>query len=387
MKKILCLVLAALLSLALFGAAAVAEETIKVGVIMDLTGANSEWGVAQAWGIQYAADQYNAAGGINGYQIEVITLDCASDAQTAVMAYRQLVDEYGVNVILAPAISNNVIPMTMLAEEDQVCVVGHFQDDRCTANEENGETWKYMFLTQPSSSQQAKLLADYAVEKLGFKTFGALYDEGNAFAMSLYTPFAAAIEANDGAEMIAAESFQSTDADYRAQATKIAQLNPDAVFLPNYAASSALAYDQLREAGYTGTIIGANTLQQPFNTLCTTKVENIYLLQNYDHYSDNKNTTIVEAYMNASGMNYFVANAEFGYDDMVIVAEAMLTMEDPTDSAALAAALEKTTDVQVNSCTISLDPATHRPSSLPMQIASYNENNELVIVDSYMLQG
>lgn len=387
MKKLLCLMLTALLSLSAFGASALAEDSIKVGVIMDLTGANSEWGVAQAWGVQYAADQYNANGGINGYQLEVITLDCASDAQTAVMAYRQLVDEYEVNVIIAPAISNNVIPLTNLAEEDQICVVGHFQDDRCTENEETGETWKYMFLTQPSSSQQAKLLADYACEVLGFTTFGALYDEGNAFAMSLYTPFAEAIAANDNAEMIAAESFQSTDADYRAQATKITQLNPDAVFLPNYAASSALAYDQLREAGYAGTIIGPNTLQEPFNTLCTTKVENIYLLQNYDHYSENRNTTIVDAYMEESGMDYYVANAEFGYDDMVIVAEAMLKMEDPTDSVALAAALEQTNEVQLNSCTITLDPETHRPASMPMQIASYDDNNKLVIVDSYDLHG
>ena len=159
------------------------------------------------------------------------------------------------------------------------------------------------------------------------------------------------------------------------------------MFLPNYAASSALAYDQLREAGYAGTIIGPNTLQEPFNTLCTTKVENIYLLQNYDHYSENRNTTIVDAYMEESGMDYYVANAEFGYDDMVIVAEAMLKMEDPTDSVALAAALEQTNEVQLNSCTITLDPETHRPASMPMQIASYDDNNKLVIVDSYDLHG
>ena len=387
MKRMVCLALVAMLCLALAPFSALAEETIKVGIIMDLTGPNSEWGSAQAWGAQYACEQYNANGGINGYMLEPIVMDCASDAQTAVSAYRQLVDEYEVNVIIGPAISNNVIPMAPLAEEDQICVVGHFQDDRCTANEETGETWKYMFLTQPSSSQQGKLLADYAYEVLGYKTFGALYDEGNAFAMSLFKPFAAAVEANEATEMLAAESFQSTDADYRAQATKIAQANPDCVFLPNYAAASALAYDQLREAGYAGTIIGANTLQQPFSTLCTTKVENVYLLQNYDHYSEKKNTTIVDAYKEFKGMNYYVGNSEFGYDDMVVVAEALKMMEDPTDSASLNRYLEKITDVQVNSFKISLNPETHRPSSLPMQIATYDENKNLKIVDTYFLQG
>jgi len=159
------------------------------------------------------------------------------------------------------------------------------------------------------------------------------------------------------------------------------------VFLPNYAAASALAYDQLREAGYAGTIIGANTLQQPFSTLCTTKVENVYLLQNYDHYSEKKNTTIVDAYKEFKGMNYYVGNSEFGYDDMVVVAEALKMMEDPTDSASLNQYLEKITDVQVNSFKISLNPETHRPSSLPMQIATYDENKNLKIVDTYFLQG
>ncbi len=161
MKRMVCLGLVAILCLALIPFSAMAEETIKVGVIMDLTGPNSEWGSAQAWGVEHACEEYNANGGINGYMLEPIVMDCASDAQTAVTAYRQLVDEYEVNVIIGPAISNNVIPMAPLAEEDQICVVGHFQDDRCTANEETGETWKYMFLTQPSSSQQGKLLADY----------------------------------------------------------------------------------------------------------------------------------------------------------------------------------------------------------------------------------
>ncbi|NLF28146.1 MAG: ABC transporter substrate-binding protein, partial [Clostridiales bacterium] len=138
MKRMVCLALVAMLCLALAPFSALAEETIKVGIIMDLTGPNSEWGSAQAWGAQYACEQYNANGGINGYMLEPIVMDCASDAQTAVSAYRQLVDEYEVNVIIGPAISSNVIPMAPLAEEDQICVVGHFQDDRCTANEETG---------------------------------------------------------------------------------------------------------------------------------------------------------------------------------------------------------------------------------------------------------
>ena len=387
MKKILSLVLAMMLCLALFGVSALADEApIKIGVIMDLTGANSEWGTAQAWGVQYACDQYNANGGINGHMLEVTLLDCASDVQTAITDYNQLVGD-GMNVIIAPAISNNVIPMTELAEEDEICVVGHFQDDRCTANEETGETWTYMFLTQPSSSQQAQLLANYAYERLGCTTFGALYDEGNAFAMSLFTPFAAAVEANPECEMVAAEGFQSTDADYRAQATKIAQANPDVVFLPNYAASSALAYDQLREAGYTGTIIGPNTLYEPFNTLCTTKVENLYLLMNYDYYSENRNTTIADAYKEAANMDYYIYNCEFGYDDMVVIAEAMKKMDDPTDTAGLKDYLEQTVDVQCNSFKITLDPETHRPSSLPVQIATYGDDNQIMIVDTYELQG
>lgn len=358
---------------------------LKVGNLQDLSGSASEAGRANAWGVEYAVRQINENGGINGRMIELTTLDIKNDVQEGINAYRLLVDENQVEAIIGPPLSNPALAWVDLSAEDKMPVVGHFMDERVTTNEETGEPSPYMFLAEPGCAQQSYSIAKYGIDDLKLKSFATFYNAGLSYAVQHALPFAEFIRTNGG-EVLAEETFQTGDVDYRAQAIKIAEANPDAVFICNYAADNALCYDYLREAGYEGIILGNNTFQSPFSSLVKSEVYDTYFLQNVDMENpESASYDIVKAYMDETGAQYPIANACFGYDAAMVLADALKRAKDPTDGEEVAALLAQTKDVQSSSGTITINPETHRTIGMPMLIAQYDENFKLIIVDSIVL--
>ncbi len=362
------------------------ETPIKVGNLQDLSGGASEAGRANAWGVEYAVRQINENGGINGRMIEVITLDIKNDVQEGINAYRLLNDEHKVDAIIGPPLSNPALAWVDLSSEDKIPVVGHFMDERCTTNEETGVPYPFMFLAEPGCAQQSYSIAKYGVEDLNLKTFATFYNAGLSYAVQHALPFAEYVKSKGG-EVVAEETFQTGDVDYRAQAIKITEANPDAVFICNYAADNALCYDYLREAGYEGIILGNNTFQSPFSSLVKSEVYDTYFLQNVDMENPESDSyDIVKAYMDETGAQYPIANACFGYDAVMVLADALKRAKDPSDGEEVAALLEQTKDVQSSSGPITINPETHRTVGMPMLIAQYDENFNLIIIDRIVLE-
>lgn len=362
---------------------AVNTDPIKIGCIQDTTGGASIAGKPNEWGVAYAVQWINDNGGINGRMLELHTRDCQNDAEVGVTNYRELVDEVGVVAIIGPPLSNPASAWVDLSEEDQVPIVGHFMDELCTTNPDTGETYPYMFLAEPSCSVQSYILAKYAMEDLGVKSVASLFNVSNAYAVAHERPFMEYVE-DHGGSVLAQETFTWTDTDYSAQAQKIASLNPDAVLLCDYANQMVTAYDNLRDAGYTGKILGANTMYPPFNTLVKNQPPyDCYFVQNYD-LKDTETGIIadlVATQMADTGTDYPTSNVGFGWDATMVLYSAMLKAQDPTNGPEVRDILENDTKNVMSSGGqyISIDPATHRPTlDLGMYIATYDDSNDII---------
>ena len=382
MKKLIAMLIAIVMVLSLAACAGGGEGggddkgPIKIGNIQDLSGGASLAGQPNAWGVEYAAKWINENGGVNGRMIEVYTRDCQNDAEVGVTCYRELVDEIGVDAIIGPPLSNPASAWVELATEDEVPIVGHFMDEVCTTNPDNGEAYPYMFLAEPSCSVQSYILAQYAMEELGVTTVATLYNTSNAYAVAHEAPFVNYVKDNGG-EVLAQETFGWSDTDYTAQAQKIAQLNPDAVLLCDYCNQMVTAYDNLRDAGYEGYILGANTMYPPFNTMVKNDIYNRSFVQNYD-LTEGKIKHLLELQMAATGPDYPTSNVGFGWDAMMVLYNALLQAEDPTNGVEVRGILESNTkEVEsAGGAKITIDPETHRPTrDMGMYIATYDDNN------------
>ena len=384
MKKLIAMLIAIVMVLSLVacggngGNGSENLEPIKIGNIQDTSGGASLAGQPNAWGVEYAVKWINENGGVNGRMIEVYTRDCQNNAEVGVTCYRELVDEIGVDAIIGPPLSNPASAWVELATEDEIPIVGHFMDEVCTTNPDTGEAYPYMFLAEPSCSVQSYILAQYAMETLGVKTVATLYNTSNAYAVAHEGPFVNYIKDNGG-EVLAQETFGWSDTDYTAQAQKIAQLNPDAVLLCDYCNQMVTAYDNLRDAGYEGYILGANTMYPPFNTLVKNDIYKCFFVQNYD-LNTGKIAELLAIQMEETGTDYPTSNVGFGWDAMMVLYSAMLQAKDPTDGVEVRGILENNTKniESAGGAKITIDPATHRPTrEMGMYIATYDDNNQV----------
>jgi branched-chain amino acid transport system substrate-binding protein len=98
---------AAVLALA-FATPGYAQETLKIGVIAE---AQAVAGSSIPQAAQLAADEINAAGGVNGKKIEIITYDDHSKAPEAVLAFQRAVNQDHVNAVIASYISEVVLAL------------------------------------------------------------------------------------------------------------------------------------------------------------------------------------------------------------------------------------------------------------------------------------
>lgn len=359
---------------------AMTNEPIKIGSIQDLSGSASNAGRPNAWGAEYAVKIINENGGINGRMIEIYTQDCKNDVTEGLNAYHKLVDEIGVCAIIGPALSNPASAWVDLAEEDSVPIVGHFMDEVCTTNPDTGATYKFMFLCEPSCSQQARDLAEYAIGKLGKKRFAVLYNPSNAFAKAQVDPFVKYVQ-KQGCALVDSETFGWADKDYSAQALKIVASGADCVFLGDYLAQMIIAYDALRDAGFKGTVVGANTMAPPFANQVKNEVYDVYFLQNYDMLNDKVGNIyeLTQKHMAETGTTSPQVNVGFGWDAVLVLTEAMKKAKNPTDGKELCALLEQTRDLELSGGVKITINDKHRTDTMGMYIATY-EDKQMTIV-------
>ena len=327
MKKYSVVVLIGLLlgAMALFAGyspvmGAPAKE-IVIGNLQDISGPTSVWGSAVTRGAELAAEKINGQGGINGAKIKMITLDTKGDVQEAIKAFNRLVDQEKAVAVIGPPISNIGIGLAPIADAKKVAFVGSFADPRATVGED-GKVHPSMFLVQPSTVQYGEIMASYAVEKLGLKKIAILYDQSNAYAVSLMGPFKAYAE-SVGAKIVDEEIYGKTDRDYRTQLSKIKSSGADCVFAPNYIQGLVITAKQAKQLGLTMPFVGALDYAAPFASLVNDPeaANNIYFANNYSD-SEPQLTEVRKAYK-AKYNEDPINKVYLGYDKMLVVVEGI----------------------------------------------------------------
>ena len=124
------------------------DEAFRIGVMESLTGPGETYGTVANQSKQMAADEINAAGGINGRRLELIVEDSQCSAQGAVAAYTKLTDVDGVKIILGTSCSSAMLGAAPLAEADGTILFSGLASNPDIAN-----AGDYIFRTQMSDIQ------------------------------------------------------------------------------------------------------------------------------------------------------------------------------------------------------------------------------------------
>jgi branched-chain amino acid transport system substrate-binding protein len=232
-------------------------DTIKIGWLGPETGSVAQYGLAVKNGVDLYIEQLNAAGGINGKQVEVEYYDEEGDATKAVTGYNSLVDE-GVVGIVGDVTTGPCTAVVAESQNDKIpMITASATATSITYNEESDTVNSNMFRSCFIDPFQGKTMARFASEVLHAKTAAVLYDNGDTYSTGVYQYFVNECK-ELGITIVADESYASGSVDFSGQLTNIAAANPDVLFLPVYYSDVALIATQAADAGVKATMLGVD---------------------------------------------------------------------------------------------------------------------------------
>jgi branched-chain amino acid transport system substrate-binding protein len=252
MKRIL---VALIISLSLFSACTnpgAGGDKVRVGVFMSLTGSTANFGISSVNGIKMAADEVNAAGGINGKQIELLVQDDRSDASEAATIVTKFVTQDQVHAVLGEVASSRSIAAAPIAQNAKVPML--------TPSSTNPEVTKkgdFIFRSCFIDPVQGAAIAQFAAKTLNAKTAAIMVDRKNDYSTGLEKVINETFT-RMGGKIVAVQSYQEGDQDFNAQLTSLKGGNPEVIFVPGYYNDVGLIAKQARDKGITVPLIGGD---------------------------------------------------------------------------------------------------------------------------------
>jgi branched-chain amino acid transport system substrate-binding protein len=225
---------------------------IKLGMAEALSGGAAQYGSSIRNGFQLAADQINAAGGINGDKIVLVIEDEQGKKEEAINVFKKLIFQDKVLMVLGPTLSNSAQAADPVAQASRIVAFG-------TSNTADGITSIGNFIFRNSVTEADVLPATIAAvkKKTGMKKVAVLYGNDDVFTKSGYDNFKIALDAQK-VPVTTTETFSKGDVDFKAQLTKIKGTNPDAIVLSALVSEGAPIMVQARQLGLNQPIIGGN---------------------------------------------------------------------------------------------------------------------------------
>ena len=304
------------------------QDTIKVGLIVELTGDMPGVGASSKNAAQLAVNEQNSAGGISiggkPYQIELVVEDNASKAEQSVAAVNKLITQDNVLAIVGPNASLGAIPAAEIAEYNKTLLITPWSTNpKTTLDTTTGKPKDYVFRACYTDPFEGRVLARFVLEKLKAKKVAVLYDVASEAPKSQADLFRLTFE-ELGGKTVAFETYTTGDRDFSAQLTKIKSANPDVIFLPAYYNDVGLIAQQAHRAGITQPLVGSDAWSSPeLIKLSNGTVEGDYFA---NHYASDIATPTAKKFIDAYAKQYGNIPddvAALTYDSMGLLFEAI----------------------------------------------------------------
>ncbi len=306
----------ALACAALVGGAAMAQNTIKIGMITDKVGPAKPYAEPVAAGAAYAVKEINAKGGILGRQVELMVEDDQGRPDISATAARKLVDAgaaFILSVSLTPATQQ---AQTVTLESKTPHITPSNSGDTLTTQIQNPNFWQ----TGPLGSTQIATLLSYAANKNYKKV--ALITENSDLGQLTNRFFKAGLE-KAGMQIVAEEVVPRGSTTAEPQMQKLRAANPEAIFLTGVLTpENALILRAYRQLGLKAPLLGNYNFSVP-QTAVVAKglLDGVVFVDAFDPAKPEVQR-FVEGFKKDTGTEPYNLNG-YGYDGMMLVAEAI----------------------------------------------------------------
>ena len=290
--------------------------SFKIGVTGPLTGAAAAYGNAVVNGAMLAADEINAAGGVNGYTFEVNGQDDENDTEKAINAYNTLKD-WGMQILVGTTTSKPCIAVAAeTANDNMFQITPSGSAVECVAND---NVFRVCFADPDQGTASAKYIGEH---KLATKV-AIIYDSSTEYSSGLREAFVNEA-ANQGIEIVADEAFTAdTNTDFSVQLDKAKDAGAVLVFLPIYYQEASIILKQASDKEFAPIFFGCDGMDGILSVENFDKslAEGLMLLTPFST-TEETSKAFTDAYVAAYGIepNQFAADS---YDAVYAVKAAI----------------------------------------------------------------
>lgn len=256
MKKTAAVALAMMMALstaACGSASSKDSNTLVIGSMGPITGANAVYGTSVKNGATIAVDEINKNGLDGeelGVKLELKFEDDQADAQAAANAYFRLLSE-GMDVLLGATTSGACQIVNKLSERDNILMVTPSGSAEDITGPDN--VYRICFTDPSQGTKIAELISD----TLKYKNVAVLYDVSSDYGKGVHDQFIKDAKEN-GLKIVADQSFNSGDKDFNTQLTTIKSSGADVIFVPGYYQDVSFILTQANQLGIKIPFVGSD---------------------------------------------------------------------------------------------------------------------------------
>src|SRR6266516_1903792 len=217
----------------------------KIGTLTPLTGSGGPYGPVMVKAVKAVIDQVNAAGGVLGRKVELVSEDDQTNPEAGVRAARKLIDVDKVSAILGTWASSVTTAVAPLCWESKTFLATVSGADSITKLPHQG----YLIRTQPNNYLQAAKHAEF-IASMGVK---------RCYIMSIQAPFsqptqerATEVLKQKGSQMVGGLIYDKDKTTYRSEVDQALKTKPDCIYLNGYAPDVTILLRDLYRADYRG---------------------------------------------------------------------------------------------------------------------------------------
>lgn len=270
--------LSGIAGLALFGAAASApaHADIKLGFQAPLTGPAATDGKSAQIAAEMAVEAINSAGGVLGQKLQLVTYDDQAKPDQAIFTANKLVGDDGVKLVVNGSYSASGRAAAPVFQKAGVVMISAYgvHPDITKAGDFN-------FRLVHLGPQQGIATALYMGKTLGLKKVSVITMD-NDYGQATVEGFAEAAP-KYGVEILNKYSYSLKDRQFGSIVASVKRDNPEGIYATGYFFTAGPLVAQLRAAGITVPIIGAQAFDsEKFIEIAGPASEGTYIVDSFD---------------------------------------------------------------------------------------------------------
>lgn len=300
------------------GQPAQTEDTIRVGEISSLTGSEATFGQSTHQGIQMAIQEINAAGGVQGKKLQLITMDDQSKPDEAATAATKLITQDRITALLGEVSSSRSLAMAPIAQNYRIPMI-----TPSSTNPKVTQMGDFIFRVCFIDPFQGSAMAKFALNDLKIKKVAVLTDVKSDYSTGLASYFIQAFK-KGGGEITNEQSYESGNIDFKSQLTAIRAKTPQAIYVPGYYTEVGLIARQARELGISAPLLGGDGWDSPK----LTEIGGGALDASYftNHYSNENQAPQIQRFIAKYKSGFGVIPdglSAMGYDAAMVLGDAL----------------------------------------------------------------